>query len=214
MADDDIDNMDFDLPSELLTNIGNPSFSSGMPTLQAMGQRADPRVLEASKRWTCIYPVYIDQDKSYAEGRRVSKSQAVKNPAAIYMAEAVQRLGLTSVVEPKCRHPRDPFTFGRIRVQIHTTAGKPISPIYFNKRQLLIKIASMLPACKEELDQSDSKIAGIAAHSRSELSKTVEEASQPKSVSNAITSGSETPAIAASSTVSSTSSKKKGKKKR
>lgn len=67
--------------------------------------------------WVCVYPCYIDADKSVSEGRKVIKKYAVSKPNAYHMALATQRLGLSVVYEGK-RHPRDWATVGRIKVQM------------------------------------------------------------------------------------------------
>ena len=40
----------------------------------------------------CVYPTYIDSDKSVTDGRKVAKNKAVKDPRAYHMAVAVQML--------------------------------------------------------------------------------------------------------------------------
>ncbi|KAH6594327.1 hypothetical protein BASA61_004034 [Batrachochytrium salamandrivorans] len=218
--DDDIDNMDYDLPEDLLVPATEFSTHKGRhPPPQVVSQGADPRVKEAAKKWTCLYPVYIDQSKSWHEGRRVAKHLATKDPAAMYMADAIQRLGLAAMVEPDRRHPRDAFTFGRIKVQLRTPQGVPINPLYANKRALLIKIASMLPECAEALNQSDPRLAAIAAASRSELSKNVQDIAQTKPQKNAAIAGpsqsvSENTSSASKESAAPLPSSKSSKKKR
>jgi signal recognition particle subunit SEC65 len=51
----------------------------------------------------CVYPCYIDVDKSVNEGRKVIKEKAAKNPHAYHMAVAAQQLGFTVVYEVKSR---------------------------------------------------------------------------------------------------------------
>jgi signal recognition particle subunit SEC65 len=49
-------------------------------------------------RWVCVYPCYIDADKSLDQGRKIPKIKAVNKPHAYHMALAVQKLGNMSVV--------------------------------------------------------------------------------------------------------------------
>ena len=55
--------------------------------------------------WVCVYPCYIDADKSVLEGRKIAKEKAVKNPHAYHMAVACQKLGF-SVVYEVCSYKR------------------------------------------------------------------------------------------------------------
>lgn len=52
-----------------------------------------------SYSWVCVYPCYIDVDKSAQEGRKIAKQKGIKDPHAYHMALAVQRLGLSVVYE-------------------------------------------------------------------------------------------------------------------
>lgn len=49
--------------------------------------------------WVCVYPCYIDADKSAQEGRKIAKEKSVKNPHAYHMAIACQKLGFSVVYE-------------------------------------------------------------------------------------------------------------------
>lgn len=93
------------------------------------------------------------------------------------MAEAVAQLGLKVALEPDRRHPRDAFTFGRVRVQLYQSSGsrRPINPEFPTKKALLVRIASMLPTLEKEMVQMDGKVAAFAAASRSEISKNIQE---------------------------------------
>ncbi|KAH8906584.1 signal recognition particle, SRP19 subunit [Coniochaeta sp. PMI_546] len=70
-----------------------------------------------------LYPVYFDASRSRAEGRRVSKSQAVPNPLAVEIAAACQRLRLNPVLEPTKLHPKDWGNPGRVRILIKPAAA-------------------------------------------------------------------------------------------
>jgi signal recognition particle subunit SRP19 len=71
---------------------------------------------ESSKHYQCLYPIYFDQAKTRAEGRRVGKELAVENPLAREMADAAANLGLRTVFEPDKTHPKDWSNPGRVRV--------------------------------------------------------------------------------------------------
>lgn len=50
-------------------------------------------------RWVCVYPVYLDRQRSIEEGRKVAKETAIENPTAREMAFACQKLKLHCVIE-------------------------------------------------------------------------------------------------------------------
>lgn len=70
------------------------------------------------KHYQCLYPLYFDSQKTRSEGRRVSASQAVLNPLAREIVDAVQLLGLKTVFEPGKTHPKDWGNPGRVRVLV------------------------------------------------------------------------------------------------
>lgn len=99
-----------------------PQFPGRPPASQA----AD---LERTKHYQCLYPVYFDSTRSRAEGRRVGKDQAVPNPLAQDIAQAVSQLGVAGqvVFEPGKVHPKDWANPGRVRFLIKEN-GKPVGP--------------------------------------------------------------------------------------
>merc|ERR1711939_201662 len=66
---------------------------------------------EKSKHYQCIYPVYFDSSRSREEGRRVKKEDAVANPLARTIVDALSHVGqsrgvgLQIVFEPHKMHP-------------------------------------------------------------------------------------------------------------
>jgi signal recognition particle subunit SRP19 len=75
---------------------------------------------ERSKTWACLYPVYFDSNRTRAQGRRVGAEDAVPNPLAREIVDAVQSLGagLRIVFEPGKVHPKDWANPGRVRVNL------------------------------------------------------------------------------------------------
>ncbi|TFY63379.1 hypothetical protein EVG20_g6347 [Dentipellis fragilis] len=70
------------------------------------------------KKWTCIYPIYIDAKQPYGTGtRRISRSKSIWFPLSKDIAEASNRLGLGTLHEVNKSHPRDWENPGRVRVQ-------------------------------------------------------------------------------------------------
>ncbi|ORE06872.1 signal recognition particle, SRP19 subunit [Rhizopus microsporus var. microsporus] len=169
--DMDVDNMDFPLPTESSssTPAGMPNFAELQKMMQNMSTGAAPTPAPESdhiavatgpqgvrrlspeeyKDWICVYPCYIDADKSVQEGRKIAKEKAVSNPHAYHMALAVQRFGLTVVYENKC-HPRDWANVGRVRVQLKTNDRFYCNSKITSRKQLFLAIAEVLPAVQKE----------------------------------------------------------------
>jgi signal recognition particle subunit SEC65 len=170
-SDDDIDNMDFELPTDVLFTAVDqyqPAVQSARPQ-QPLQATQEPQIpLEIIKDWTCIYPVYIDVDKSTKRGRMIPTSVAVKEPAAIYIAEAVKQLKFNAVLEGNKRHPQDCFTYGRIKVQLKVD-GRATHPYIKTKKQLLIEVSKMLPSVIEEVNKINPDAITIASESRSQI---------------------------------------------
>ncbi|KND01908.1 uncharacterized protein SPPG_03697 [Spizellomyces punctatus DAOM BR117] len=176
MDPDDIDNMDFDIPAHLL-NAQQQAGPSGSGSAQTRSQprmvAVDPSIHETAKSWTTLYPVYLDPTKPQ---RRLAKTLCPSAPSAIYMSECVRLLNLPAVLDPEKRHPADPLVFGRIKVQIkHSATKKPLNPNVTSKLGLLREIAKMYAEVEERMKKEDPRIVAMAAASRSEVSKTIQE---------------------------------------
>lgn len=97
----------------------------GMPQPdQKERMRLEREQQEKSKSYQCIYPIYFDASRSREEGRRVKKEDAVKNPLAREIVDALQQIAqqvgvqLQIVFEPSKCHPKDWANPGRVRVLI------------------------------------------------------------------------------------------------
>ncbi|EEP78093.1 conserved hypothetical protein [Uncinocarpus reesii 1704] len=82
---------------------------------------------EIPRHFQCIYPIYFDATRSRAEGRKVTKKLAVRNPLAKDILDAVQLLGLNAGFEPEKLHPKDWANPGRIRVLLKHEDGRLIN---------------------------------------------------------------------------------------
>lgn len=61
---------------------------------------ATPQAPSDHKKWTVIYPVYINSRKTVQEGRRIGKTEAVENPSVNEIAEVCARdFGLRCYIE-------------------------------------------------------------------------------------------------------------------
>lgn len=94
-----------------------------MPS-QAQRERMAREQQQKSKDWQCIYPVYFDAMRSREQGRRVKKEDAIANPLAREIVEALAEIGeekkvaLQVVFEPAKCHPKDWANPGRVRVLV------------------------------------------------------------------------------------------------
>ncbi|KAF8886491.1 signal recognition particle, SRP19 subunit [Infundibulicybe gibba] len=102
------------------------------------------------KRWTCLYPIYIDAKRPYGTGqRRVERAKSVWWPLSKDMADAANRLGLGTLHEVNKSHPRDWENPGRVRVQWKKD-GKLMNPMIKTKKQLLETICFQIHHLKPE----------------------------------------------------------------
>ena len=109
-----------------------------------------PTITKAqTKTWSTLYPVYFDNSRSRAEGRRVSKNLAVANPLATEIADAVTSLGFRAKLEVMSTHPKDWANTGRVKIQMKDTeSGKRLtgSAGVQNKHHLYILVGKYLQA--------------------------------------------------------------------
>lgn len=97
------------------------------------------------KHYQCLYPLYFDASKTRSEGRRVGAEQAVKNPLAREIVDAVQLLGLKTVFEPGKTHPKDWANPGRVRVLVKE-GGRARNARVKNKHHLYTLVSQHLKA--------------------------------------------------------------------
>jgi signal recognition particle subunit SRP19 len=113
-----------------------PNSQSQRPSQPQMSDKDRDRLAreqkERSKNYQCIYPVYFDATRSRDEGRRVKKEDAVQNPLAREIVDALQHVGkqlnvgLQIVFEPSKCHPKDWANPGRVKVLVKE-GGKPVT---------------------------------------------------------------------------------------
>ena len=98
------------------------------------------------KTWVSVYTTYFNADLSFNEGRRVKKDLCAENPNIHMLAMAVQMLGLRFVMEPLKKHPKDFFSFGRLKIELKDDAGRPCnSQIGTCRRKLYASIGQNIP---------------------------------------------------------------------
>uniref|UniRef100_A0A8C7C5J8 Signal recognition particle 19 kDa protein n=1 Tax=Neovison vison TaxID=452646 RepID=A0A8C7C5J8_NEOVI len=78
-------------------------------------------------RFICIYPAYLNNKKTIAEGRRIPISKAVENPTATEIQDVCSAVGLNVFLEKNKMYSRewnrDVQYRGRVRVQLKQEDG-------------------------------------------------------------------------------------------
>jgi signal recognition particle subunit SRP19 len=115
-------------PEDISAILNPQNASQQQPQPQQMSEKERERLQreqkERTKNYQCIYPVYFDKTRSRDEGRRVKKEDAVENPLARGIVDALQHVGkelgvgLQIVFEPSKTHPKDWANPGRVRVLV------------------------------------------------------------------------------------------------
>lgn len=102
-------------------------------------ERSERDAEQKSKHFQCLYPVYFDSTRSREGGRRVKKADAVPNPLASQLVDALQHIGRTQgvpfqvVMEPVKTHPKDWANPGRVKVLVKKD-GKAVNPQIHNSK--------------------------------------------------------------------------------
>jgi len=135
---DHVDELDYPLPDQVLLTEDVQYVESAEPF----------------KTWICVYPVYLDADKSISGGRRVAKEYAHPDPYPRAIVESVRKLKLPVFVEPNKIHPKSFHgnTMGRVRVQLKGQDGRLLRPDIPNKHRLLIEIGRNLRELQPGMD--------------------------------------------------------------
>lgn len=138
------------LASMLSGNTGGTNAQRPSPQHQPqMSDRERDRIAheqrEKAKHYQCLYPVYFDSSRSREDGRRVKKEDAVENPLAREIVEALHNIGqtlgiaLNIVFEPSKCHPKDWANPGRVKVLVKKD-GNPVNAKIANSTFSFISI--------------------------------------------------------------------------
>ena len=88
---------------------------------------AAARSLADQDRFICIYPAYLNNKKTIAEGRRIPINKAVENPMATEIQDVCLAVGLNAFLEKNKMYSRewnrDVQYRGRVRVQLKQDDG-------------------------------------------------------------------------------------------
>lgn len=128
----------------------NQSSTAGAPQMsEKERERIAREQREKSKNYQCIYPVYFDATRSREDGRRVKIEDAIENPLAREIVEALHHIGnslsvpLQIVFEPSKCHPKDWANPGRVRVQVKQE-GRAVNTKIQNKHYMNKLISAYL----------------------------------------------------------------------
>lgn len=145
IADSDDTGGDSDGAPELLDHS-----TSGGPALKPDSREGRVTDITPYKKWTCIYPIYIDAKRPYGTGsRRISRSKSVWWPLSKDIADACSRMGLGTLHEVNKMHPSDWDNPGRVRVQWKKD-GRPVNSNIRTKKQLLETISFQIQRIKTD----------------------------------------------------------------
>ncbi|KAI0747105.1 signal recognition particle SRP19 subunit [Daedaleopsis nitida] len=154
MTDSEGDDDD-DTPNLLQPTAGpaSPSLPQFRPGTGAGGDAHGTKTvtdITPYKKWTCIYPIYIDAKRPCGRGeRRIARAKSVWWPLSKDIADATNRLGLGTLHEVSKAHPRDWENPGRVRVQWRKD-GRLVNPAIKTKKQLLEMISIQIQLLKPD----------------------------------------------------------------
>lgn len=131
-----------DMMAQMQAMMSGQGGAGGMPQMdQKERMRLEREQQEKSKSYQCIYPIYFDASRSREEGRRVKKEDAVRNPLARKIVDALQyiagqvNVALQIVFEPSKCHPKDWANPGRVRVLVKKD-GEPVTAKIANSKSI------------------------------------------------------------------------------
>uniref|UniRef100_A0A0N4ZNG1 Signal recognition particle 19 kDa protein n=1 Tax=Parastrongyloides trichosuri TaxID=131310 RepID=A0A0N4ZNG1_PARTI len=99
-------------------------------------------------KWICVYPIYLNSNKTVREGRILSKKQACENPTSKEIFEVLSDEGLNVKPEYNKMHPLDGERFihqqGRVRVQLKKDDGSLFNPRFKSRKDIFIRAAEKI----------------------------------------------------------------------
>ncbi|XP_039095719.1 signal recognition particle 19 kDa protein isoform X1 [Hyaena hyaena] len=103
-------------------------------------------------RFICIYPAYLNNKKTIAEGRRIPISKAVENPTATEIQDVCSAVGLNVFLEKNKMYSRewnrDVQYRGRVRVQLKQEDGSLCLVQFPSRKSVMLYAAEMIPKLK------------------------------------------------------------------
>ena len=88
--------------------------------------KKEAKLTEEEKKYVKVYPIYIDKNVKYSEGRKINLEKCVEKPNSLDISKVCDKLlGLKCKLEIK-HHPKDWEKKGRVLVQIKDDKGQII----------------------------------------------------------------------------------------
>ncbi|XP_004698611.1 signal recognition particle 19 kDa protein isoform X1 [Echinops telfairi] len=103
-------------------------------------------------RFICIYPTYLNNKKTLAEGRCIPVNKAVENPAASEIQDVCLAVGFNASLEKNkmCSGEwnRDALYRGGVRVQLKQEDGSLCLVQFPSRKSVMLYAAEMIPKLK------------------------------------------------------------------
>ncbi|XP_071696015.1 signal recognition particle 19 kDa protein-like [Rutidosis leptorrhynchoides] len=119
------------------------------------------------KTWNILYPVYINSKKTVAEGRRIAVTKACENPTALEIGDCCGHLKIPFAIEIDKAYPRDFMQVGRVRFNLKRSDGSLHNPLIANKKQLMLRIAELVPRHPGRVKKQEPATTSNAAPAKS-----------------------------------------------
>ncbi|KAL7988859.1 hypothetical protein Chor_007778 [Crotalus horridus] len=109
-------------------------------------------ILISCLRFICIYPAYINNKKTIAEGRRIPLDKAIENPTSTEIQDVCAAVGLNVLLEKNKMYPRewnrDAQYRGRVRIQLKQEDGHLCQPQFPTRKAVMLYAAETIPKLK------------------------------------------------------------------
>ncbi|KAK4470464.1 hypothetical protein MN116_006016 [Schistosoma mekongi] len=103
----------------------------------------------AKERWICVYPAYLNNRRTRAQGRKLSVEHCVDNPKHSEVTMILGKLSLDYLLEtkvhPKERDAFEPMNKWRVRVHLKNDDGSPVNE---HRQSLLTYLGKALPVVR------------------------------------------------------------------
>ena len=97
-------------------------------------------------RWICVYPAYLNSNKTKQEGRILPKNKCVPDPGYMEINDVLKNAGFKPIIENK-QYPRErsrELAFrGRIRVQLKNDDDTPHIENFPSRNSILAHIGKL-----------------------------------------------------------------------
>ncbi|XP_036030564.1 signal recognition particle 19 kDa protein-like isoform X1 [Onychomys torridus] len=121
---------------------------------------AAAKSLADQDRFICIYPAYLNNKKTIAEGRRIHISKAVENPTAM-IQDVCSAVGLNAFLEKNQIYSREWMNHDvqyrdRVQVQLKQEDGSLCLVQFPSWKSVMLYVAEIIPKLKIRTQKTDS----------------------------------------------------------